>query len=579
MSITNRAKLNRLIDTVSGLPLVHGDYYRPADRIIDIIHSEGFTGDVLSEVLTYPSIISGLVVTINANSTTLDITAGEAIGVDSQNISITEHNYDGVPLSGLDVSTGYTHPVNNNSGLATVPRFIEVSTGLTAQSTALVPNGGSGFVKLRYKDEDLFTRNTPSDPTATAYSFLTRDSYEIIIDTIAPTVADVCLGEFTKDAFGAIISLTFVNREVDTGIQLKNNTMDLTGGNRLKLNDANLTANRIYTLQNRNMTIAGTDDITKLYITASAAIGIGAVVTITGDDAVNTRPQAATLTTAFQVPVGIAEAATANGAGGYITIAGRVATTLNAATASVGDPVYATSTGALSLTRTMWKIGVVATNTANAVIYCNFDFTEDLYTDGSVSAPAISFENDPDTGLYRIGANIMGFAANGARQGQFGVGYGGFTGNVIQVQSVTKSDVFTSASTSFVDITGLSVNITPFYSNSRIYIICNILGVSTVANIGAFQLVRDSTPILLGDIDSNRTRTSAAFSNSAQGNVDISTTMITGIDTPNKTTITNYKIQGRTSAGNLHINRTTADLDVANYPRTVSTITVMEIQQ
>lgn len=418
MSVINRVKLSRLIDTVSSLPLVHGDYYRPADRILDIIHAEGFTGDLMSELVTYPSIVSGLVATINVSATTIDITAGVAIGTDSQIISVTEHNYDGVPLTGLDASTGYTHPVNVNSGLTTVPRFIVLTTNLTAQSTASVANSSTGFVKLRYKDQNTFTRNTPSDPTATAYSFLTRDSYELIIDQIAPTSADVCLAEFTKDAFGAITTITTVNREVDTGIQLKNGYLDLPAGNRLKLNDANLTANRIYTLQNRNMTIAGTDDITKLYITASAAIGIGEVVTITGDDAVNTRPQAATLTTAFQIPVGIAEAAIANGAGGYITIAGRVATTLNAATAAVGDPVYATSTGVLSLTRTMWKIGIVATNTANAVIYCNFDFTEDLYTDGSVSAPSVSFESDTDTGLYRIGADNMGFAAGGVQRSQ-----------------------------------------------------------------------------------------------------------------------------------------------------------------
>jgi hypothetical protein len=36
--------------------------------------------------------------------------------------------------------------------------------------------------------------------------------------------------------------------------------------------------------------------------------------------------------------------------------------------------------------------------------------------DGSVSAPAYAFTNSPGTGLYRIGANNMGFAANGVRR-------------------------------------------------------------------------------------------------------------------------------------------------------------------
>ena len=33
--------------------------------------------------------------------------------------------------------------------------------------------------------------------------------------------------------------------------------------------------------------------------------------------------------------------------------------------------------------------------------------------DGAVGAPAYSFTNDPDTGMYRIGANDLGFATNG----------------------------------------------------------------------------------------------------------------------------------------------------------------------
>lgn len=256
MSITNRPKLNRLVDPGTDLPLVHGDYYRPADRIIDISHAEGFSGDILSEVLTYPSILTGLVVSINASNTTLDITSGMAVGSDSQTVSILEHNYDGLALTGVDLVTGKIHPVDATNGLDVIPRFIKVTSNLLNQSTANVPNGGNGFVKLRFKDESLFTRNTPADPTGTAYSFLTRDSYELIIDQTAPTTADVCLGGFTKDAFGAISSLTFVNRSKSSATQIKNSALDFPNGRRLSFDAATLTADRTYTLQDANMTIA-----------------------------------------------------------------------------------------------------------------------------------------------------------------------------------------------------------------------------------------------------------------------------------------------------------------------------------
>ena len=43
-------------------------------------------------------------------------------------------------------------------------------------------------------------------------------------------------------------------------------------------------------------------------------------------------------------------------------------------------------------------------------------------------------------------------------------------GKVLQVVSTTKTDTFTTSSTSFVDITGLSVSITPSSTSNKIKI-------------------------------------------------------------------------------------------------------------
>ena len=43
-------------------------------------------------------------------------------------------------------------------------------------------------------------------------------------------------------------------------------------------------------------------------------------------------------------------------------------------------------------------------------------------------------------------------------------------GNIIQVVQAVKTDTFTTSSTSFVDITGLSVTITPSSSSSKILV-------------------------------------------------------------------------------------------------------------
>jgi len=70
-------------------------------------------------------------------------------------------------------------------------------------------------------------------------------------------------------------------------------------------------------------------------------------------------------------------------------------------------------------------------------------------------------------------------------------------GNVLQVVSTTKDDAFNTSSTSLTDITGLTLNITPAASSSKILIFGNIS--STFRNyISTFQLVRGSTNIAIG---------------------------------------------------------------------------------
>ena len=47
-------------------------------------------------------------------------------------------------------------------------------------------------------------------------------------------------------------------------------------------------------------------------------------------------------------------------------------------------------------------------------------------------------------------------------------------GGIIQVKSVVKTDLFNTNSSSFTDITGLSVSITPTSASSKIFIIFDL---------------------------------------------------------------------------------------------------------
>lgn len=97
--------------------------------------------------------------------------------------------------------------------------------------------------------------------------------------------------------------------------------------------------------------------------------------------------------------------------------------------------------------------------------------------------PGFSFQGDSNLGLYRIDEDRLGFAANGIRQGEFGVGYGGFTGNIIQVVQGSSATRFSTASTSWITFSD-GVSITPKYINSKFIVIYTISVVASGVNMG-----------------------------------------------------------------------------------------------
>ena len=79
------------------------------------------------------------------------------------------------------------------------------------------------------------------------------------------------------------------------------------------------------------------------------------------------------------------------------------------------------------------------------------------------------------------------------------------TGKILQVVQTTKSDVFsTSTISSYVDVTGLTVNITPTKANSNILVIA-VIGCYTSADATAIALTTaDGTAIIQGDTVSGK---------------------------------------------------------------------------
>lgn len=152
---------------------------------------------------------------------------------------------------------------------------------------------------------------------------------------------------------------------------------------------------------------------------------------------------------------------------------------------------------------------------------------------------------------------------------------------VLQVAQATKTDTFTTTSTSYVDVTGLTISITPSSTSSKILVFADVKISSTVGagNAPVVQIVRDSTAIYNGAAAGNRTVGTYGF-NAESGDLNryIGASGSCYLDSPNTTSATTYKIQMRQGGGGTgSVNQAGGDSNFNGWVRTASSITVMEI--
>ena len=154
----------------------------------------------------------------------------------------------------------------------------------------------------------------------------------------------------------------------------------------------------------------------------------------------------------------------------------------------------------------------------------------------------------------------------------------GSSGGIIQVKSATKTDGdFSTTSSSYTDVTGLSVSITPTRSDSKILISAFIHGNGDSSTQAYFRFMRDSTAICVGTSVGSRVPATLGTLHYDQAN-DVNCASQTFLDSPSTTSAVTYKIQTRTQgSGTIYINRSVTDANDSTSGRFTSTITVMEV--
>jgi len=155
-------------------------------------------------------------------------------------------------------------------------------------------------------------------------------------------------------------------------------------------------------------------------------------------------------------------------------------------------------------------------------------------------------------------------------------------GKIGQVVQTVKSDTFTSTSTTFADVTGMSVAITPSATSSKVLVMATLnVGNNTDDRWSAYRLVRGSTALSIGDTDGSRTTASAgSVRQTATGAQNLVSNMsVIYLDSPSTTSATTYKLSCKVQSGGavLTFNRPGNASNADYVVHTASSITAIEV--
>ena len=157
----------------------------------------------------------------------------------------------------------------------------------------------------------------------------------------------------------------------------------------------------------------------------------------------------------------------------------------------------------------------------------------------------------------------------------------GVGGKILQVVQAVKKDRTTIQSQTLVDITGMSVSITPSATSSKILVNYSLMVFSN-AQYWTMSLLRgtDSTIFIGNENSYNTSQTRGSFGSYQSSYVTAETVAQSFLDSPNTTSATTYKLQAGSPYSSSYIVGINASVasENGNYMTAgVSTITAMEV--
>jgi hypothetical protein len=147
-------------------------------------------------------------------------------------------------------------------------------------------------------------------------------------------------------------------------------------------------------------------------------------------------------------------------------------------------------------------------------------------------------------------------------------------GSVLQVVSASKTDTFSTTSSSFVDVTGLSLSITPSSASSKIMIFVAVP--ASAGDNGFVSVFKNGVNMYPTNGDRTPAMLDYYYGGSWQGSVKYGNMMY--LDSPATTSSITYNIKAKSNgSATIRINEATDGSNSGGRAAMISSITVMEI--
>jgi len=147
-----------------------------------------------------------------------------------------------------------------------------------------------------------------------------------------------------------------------------------------------------------------------------------------------------------------------------------------------------------------------------------------------------------------------------------------------QIVQTVKTDTFSTTSTSFTPVTGMSVSITPSDNTNKVLVVAFVNSSDNASGSNHFKITGGNAGTFIGDAaGSNRIRAAFSVDQQLTGGSGVASGTIVYLDSPATASSVTYQLEMMVNASTGYLNRTRDDTDTTRYPRVASSITAIEV--